>query len=1003
MSTLHRAPPVAPSAESCLASRFASCLASCVASLPAPRLRAAASAVLVLLGVGGMSSSHAGAVSDGSWGRATQTFNGQFTIPESLGRRAGNNLFHSFTRFGIDRGESATFTTSTPTLANVIARVSGSEASVLDGPLRLNAAAGSAPSFYFVNPNGVTLAAGFRVDVPAAFHVSTAQELRLADGTRFAAGQGPDSSLTVAAPAAFGFLGGRAAAPVVLSPNARVNVFSDGRDLDITAGAISMNNAALHTETGSVRLVATGTGAVAVPVDAQQTPATAALDGAITLVKTPVSTADGRVQVHAGTLDVSAGATISAVAQGSTPGAVDITVRDSLRVRDSFIFTHMASDAAPAGAPLRVRSLGDIDIGGGRGGLQTTTETRAAAGDIHVTAATMSLSGQTNIASYTGAPGPAGNVGVDVSGQLRIVDNSGIFSQAVAGTLTSDITAVGGGGAVRVNAGALTLDGSNGGLSPASIGSDSNFVASAAGNVAVTVDGLLVLRNGGNITSSATANPGYAPFTSQRAGAVQVKAQTILIEAEPGAPSSTGIFSDSLGVIGSLASGPGGPAGQVTVEAREIAIVGGPASISADTTGPGAGGTVTVKAERMLLDGRNQGAATISSTTLGSGHGGVVSVQASDALLLRRGGVIEALAGGDGRGGSVAIDTPVLIVEGSGPEGLATGVLGTSVGAGAAGDLLVRADQLALLHGAVISANANAAGPSGAIRVEARDLLIDGLGDARTGIRSRATVNSSGQVGQITVLATGQVMLRDAPEALTIKNEAARPDLAALTPKSILLRAGQLRLEGAGLVASSSGAAPGNAIDVQVDGAMVMRGGAAILTSAQDGHGGPIGITAGRHLQLRDAQIESSVLGPRNGNGGNIRVDAPVLVLDHGSIQANTAAARATGGDIAIGVSALVPSGSALLVGGTAPIPFAPERPGVNVIQAAAPEGLSGNVQIAAPALDLAGSLRALDAQVLDLGIVGNDFCGIGTGSSLVRSGRGALPPSIRDALRPGR
>jgi hypothetical protein len=38
---------------------------------------------------------------------------------------------------------------------------------------------------------------------------------------------------------------------------------------------------------------------------------------------------------------------------------------------------------------------------------------------------------------------------------------------------------------------------------------------------------------------------------------------------------------------------------------------------------------------------------------------------------------------------------------------------------------------------------------------------------------------------------------------------------------------------------------------------------------------------------------------------------------------------------------------------------------GINVIQAAAPDGVSGNVQIRAPALDIAGSLRGLSTEVI--------------------------------------
>jgi filamentous hemagglutinin family protein len=965
----------------------------------------AAAALLCLLALGAARDGRAAALTDTSWGRTPQGFSGQFLIPESVGRRAGNNLFHSFAQFSVGAGESATFTTTTPTLGNVIARVSGSDASLIDGPLRLSAASGSAPNFFLINANGVTFGAGARVDMPAAFHVSTAQELRFADGSSFAAGRGPDSSLTVAAPAAFGFLGGAAAAPIVLTPNARVNAFVDGRDLDLSAGSIAMDRAAMHTETGTLRLVAAGNQAVAVPVDARQAPDTTRLGGAITLASSHASTAEGTVAVHAGSLALSAGASLNAVPGLLGPGAVEVGVRDSLRVSDAFIYSHMASEAAAAGPSLRIRSLGSIDLFGDGGGFQTTTQTRSAAGDISVSAASLTIRGQANIASYTNAPGNAGNVAIDVAGPMQVIESGGVYAQAVASFDAGNVAAIGAGGAVQVKAGALTIDGTNAIFNPPSIASDSNFVATAAGSVTVEVAGALVLRNGGNITSSATAHPGFAPFATQRAGSVSVKAQTILMEASPDAFFSTGIFSDSLGsqAADSLAHGPGGAAGRVDVEAREITMRGGPTGISADTTGPGAGGTVSVKAERLTLDGLDQFASSISSTTLGAGAGGVVQVQVSDTLTLKNGGLIQAIAGGSGRGGAVLVQARTLVAEGSGEAGLTTGILGTSVGAGAAGDLTVQAgEQVTLLRGAVISANANAEGRSGAIRVETRDLLIDGQGAVRTGIRSRAALTSSGQVGRIDVVASGDVQLRDAPEALTIKNDAAEPDLPALQPQAITLRAQNLVMDGAGLVASSSGAAPGNAIDVRVAGALTMRPDARILTSAQDGNGGPIQVAAGRYLRLADAQIESSVLGARNGNGGNIRIEAPVLVLDNGAVQANTAATRASGGDIAIDVRALLPSGNALVVGGTEPLPFEPgQRPGVNVIQAAAPEGLSGNVQIASPALDLAGSLRALDAQVLDVGIIGRDFCNVGAGSSLVRAGRGGLPPTIGDALRP--
>ena len=79
----------------------------------------------------------------------------------------------------------------------------------------------------------------------------------------------------------------------------------------------------------------------------------------------------------------------------------------------------------------------------------------------------------------------------------------------------------------------------------------------------------------------------------------------------------------------------------------------------------------------------------------------------------------------------------------------------------------------------------------------------------------------------------------------------------------------------------------------------------------------------------------------QQGNGGDISIQAPTLVMQTGFIQANTAAANASGGKVNIDVDALVPSGSTLFVGGATPFTFAPGVFGFNVIQAAAPTGVT--------------------------------------------------------------
>ena len=62
------------------------------------------------------------ALTDGTAG-AVQSLSGRFTVPQSLGTVRGANLFHSFTRFGVAAGESATFNTNDAGLRHVITRL----------------------------------------------------------------------------------------------------------------------------------------------------------------------------------------------------------------------------------------------------------------------------------------------------------------------------------------------------------------------------------------------------------------------------------------------------------------------------------------------------------------------------------------------------------------------------------------------------------------------------------------------------------------------------------------------------------------------------------------------------------------------------------------------------------------------------------------------------------------------------------------------------------------
>src|SRR4051812_21396776 len=181
-------------------------------------------------------------VTDGTVGPKVSLRGGEIEIGANLGTRRGDNLFHSFERFGIATGQTATFT-GPGDIKNVISRVTGGEISKIDGTLasRIGQA-----DLYFVNPAGVMFGHNAQLDVPGSFHVSTAHELRFADGARFSALGKTGSGLTVAPPEAFGFLDRPPGRIAVDQSRLRL---TPGKVLSLVGGDLMINGG----QTGSVR------------------------------------------------------------------------------------------------------------------------------------------------------------------------------------------------------------------------------------------------------------------------------------------------------------------------------------------------------------------------------------------------------------------------------------------------------------------------------------------------------------------------------------------------------------------------------------------------------------------------------------------------------------------------------------------------------------------------------------------------------------------------------
>lgn len=89
------------------------------------------------------------------------------------GTPAGSNLFHSFQRFGLSPNQTATFLAN-PTIHNVLGRVTGGDASVIQGLIRLT---NSSANLYLINPAGIVFGSQARLDVPGSFTATTAHAI----------------------------------------------------------------------------------------------------------------------------------------------------------------------------------------------------------------------------------------------------------------------------------------------------------------------------------------------------------------------------------------------------------------------------------------------------------------------------------------------------------------------------------------------------------------------------------------------------------------------------------------------------------------------------------------------------------------------------------------------------------------------------------------------------------------------------------------------------------
>jgi large exoprotein involved in heme utilization and adhesion len=693
-------------------------------------------------------------------------------------------------------------------------------------------------------------------------------------------------------------------------------------------------------------------------------------------------------------LDNAQVATVTLSDQNSSPITVNATKTLDLRGVNSqaypfssWITTQVNAGATGQGGQIQITSS-NLSLKDGAM-IQTATQGSGRAGDVRIDAGRAQVSGysplsanpelgalllNSRIASETSGTGAGGDINF-VADRINFENGGQIRVMAAP-------TASGNTGNVRVNV-AQTINAREAYPANPLIGSGVsalNFGMGNSGDITVVGD-RLNLRDGGSLFSfnqssgaggnvtvrmrgaidSRRTNPRYpilsstinaSTFGSGDGGQVSVSAPRITLWA--GAEIGTYTLSQLNGIT--FPGAGTGNAGNVRVRARDVTVR-GTSSLSASrasivgsiTLGEGNGGNVRISAQRVrVLDGATLSAGVLPSTSLigaaiegsGSGRGGDIQVNATE--LVEVSGVrsfensdLSTYSFGSGDAGNVQINTPFLLIEQGG------GVATTAIASGDAGQLTVHADEIEIRG------------------VERNNVLIP------SGIGATAELQSA---------------------------EFRRAYFAPPTPTGntgvVDINADRLLIERGGEISVEHGGT-GNAGRLRIRANSLVNQGGDISAITASGRGGSIGLQVRDRLFLRDrAQLTATAGG--SGNGGNITIDAPLIIAaDNSDIVAN--AVRGQGGNIAIDSEGIFGTASRSQLTANSDI------------TASSQFNLAGSVTITTLNLDPTSALVALPSEVMDSTQQVAASCATTQENTFVVTGRGGLPEEPQEIMESDR
>ena len=159
----------------------------------------------------------------------------------------GTNLFHSFTRFGLDSNQIANFL-SNPEIQNILGRVTGGDASIINGLIQVT---GGNSNLYLMNPAGIIFGSNASLNVPASFTATTATGIGFGGNHWFNARANNDYQNLSGTPSQFAFDNSQPGS-IINAGNLGVN---EGKSLTLLGGSV-INTGQLRAPSGTITIAA---------------------------------------------------------------------------------------------------------------------------------------------------------------------------------------------------------------------------------------------------------------------------------------------------------------------------------------------------------------------------------------------------------------------------------------------------------------------------------------------------------------------------------------------------------------------------------------------------------------------------------------------------------------------------------------------------------------------------------------------------------------------------